>query len=136
MSANPFLLNTDDVLGFSYEAYIQKIRAISISSPQSYFDMRAEVLQKVKRDAVSNFYRTLFAVLTEGKDLAGNPIIKNQSGTPLVPGYPSQKTNSLAIAGASEMNSWCEKALEIILPDFNSIASHKLVVKGAGDVIE
>lgn len=140
MTNNVFELSTDDVLGFTYESFIQSIgltyESLAISSPQKYYDMRAEVLKKVKRDAVSNFYKTIFILLTEGKDLAGNPIIRNQYGAPLIVEYPSQKTNTFAISAASEMNQWCEKALDIVLPDFEKIASQKMVLKGLGDVVE
>ena len=134
--ANQFKLDTNDVLGLNYQKYCEKIKSLALSKPSEYFDLRQEVLEKVKADAVGNLYNTLFAVLSEGKDLAGNPIGK--LGTEkFVPCYPSQKINDFALGAATDMAEWINDAIDIILPDdFEKIAMGKLRLKGKGSSIE
>jgi hypothetical protein len=63
MSApNQFKLDTNDILGFSYEEYVSSIRALALSKPDEYFKLRRDVLQKVKKDAVGNLYKSCLKV--------------------------------------------------------------------------
>lgn len=134
--ANKFQLDTDDVLGFNYQAYVSEIRALALSRPAEYFELRSQVLQKVKSDAVGNLYKTFFNVLSTGKDLQGNPIGKLGTGN-YKPSYPSQKINDFAIGVASDLAEHINKAIDIILPDdFEKLASGKLNLKGRANVIE
>lgn len=87
---NKFFLDTDDVLGFGYQEYVASIRALALSKPAEYFNLRREVLKKVKIDAVSNLYKTLFNVLSSGTDIHSKPIGILGSGN-FKPNYPSQR---------------------------------------------
>lgn len=136
MADNKFKLDTDDVLGFNYQAYVAEIRSLALSKPAEYFQLRKEVLKKVKTDAVGNIYKTLFNVLSKGHDLTDHPIGKLGTGG-YVPAYPSQKINDFAIQVASDMADHINRAVDIILPDdFEKLASGKLSLKGRANVIE
>ena len=133
---NKFFLDTDDVLGFSYQEYVATVRALALSKPGDYFDLRREVLKKVKSDAVGRLYRTLFDVLSNGTDFDGRPISTLGTGN-FKPHYPSQKINDFCIQCASDLADHLNRAIDIILPnDFEQIASNKMSLKGRANMIE
>lgn len=133
---NKFFLDTDDVLGFGYQEYVASIRALALSKPAEYFNLRREVLKKVKIDAVSNLYKTLFNVLSSGTDIHSKPIGILGSGN-FKPNYPSQRINDFCIQVASDLADHINRAIDIILPDdFEELASGKMSLKGRGNVIE
>lgn len=132
---NKFQLDTNDVLGFSYQEYVADIRAMALAKPADYFLLRKEVLKSVKNDAVSALYKTLFNVLSKGTNLDGRPI--GRLGSELHPNYPSQKINDFCIQVASDLADHINRAIDIILPDdFEKLASGKLNLKGRANVIE
>ena len=133
---NKFFLDTDDVLGFGYQEYVASIRALALSKPAEYFNLRREVLKKVKIDAVSNLYKTLFNALSSGTDIHSKPIGILGSGN-FKPNYPSQRINDFCIQVASDLADHINRAIDIILPDdFEKLASGKMSLKGRGNVIE
>ena len=132
-----FRLNTDDVLGFNYQAYVADVRALALSKPDQYFKLRKDVLEKVRRDAVGDVYKTLFNVLSAGTDKAGAPIGTVFGRGVYIPHYPSQKINDFAIEVASDMADHINRAIDIILPDdFEKLAAGKLNLKGRANTID
>ena len=131
-----FFLNTQNVLGFEYQEYVASVRALALSKPAEYFELRREVLKKVKTDAVSNLYKTLFNVLSTGTDINSRPI-GVLGTTHYKPHFPSQKINDFCIGVASDLADHINRAIDIILPDdFEKLASGKMSLKGRGNVIE
>ena len=140
-SNNKFLLDTDDVLGFAFQEYLSSIRGLAISSPSEYYKLRAVLMKTIKRDAVGALYKTIFNALSLGADANGNAISAGGSTAlgraPLVPQFPSQKVNDLAIRVASVLGEELNKVVDILMPDeFESIASKKLAIKGASSSID
>ena len=132
-----FRLDTDDVLGFNYQAYVADVRALALSKPAEYFELRKEVLEKVRRDAVGDVYKTLFNVLSKGTDKNGNVIGAKFGAGSYIPNYPSQKINDFAIEVASDMADHINRAIDIILPDdFEKLAAGKLNLKGRANTID
>jgi ribonucleotide reductase beta subunit family protein with ferritin-like domain len=41
-STNKFFLDTNDSLGFAYQEYVADIRALALSKPAEYFQLRKE----------------------------------------------------------------------------------------------
>ena len=68
-SDDKFFLETDDVLGFTCAEYVSKVRGLALSKPSEYFELRANVMKKVKSDAVKNLYKSIFNVLSRGTDV-------------------------------------------------------------------
>lgn len=134
-TANKFLLDTDDVLGFNYASYTQSLRALSLSQPKLYFELRADVMKKVRSEAIGNLYKSLFNVLSAGRDSTGNTIgILGTKG--YIPCFPSDRTNNFVVEVARDMAAWIEKAIEIILPEtFDALASNKMSLKGKGEIV-
>ena len=141
MSVNKFELDTDDVLGFAFQEYLSSIRGLAISSPAEYYKLRAQLMKTIKRDAVGALYKSIFNALSLGCDVNGNPISAGGStslgrGT-LVPQFPSQKVNDLAIRVASVLGEELNKVVDILMPDeFENIAAKKLAIKGASSAID
>lgn len=135
--ANQFELNTNDVLGFDYEMYVSSIRALALSQPAKYFELRRQVLKTVKKDAVGSLYKTFFNVLSKGQDINGKEIGLLGSSEAYTPSYPSQKINSFALEVSSDLADHINRVIDIILPDdFEKIASAKLTLKGRGTNID
>ena len=133
---NKFVLDTSDVLGYNYQAYISSVRALALSEPKKYFAMRAEVMTKVRGDAIGSLYKSLFNVLTAGRDVDNHPIGSYLGTKGYVPCYPSDRTNNFVVECAREMAEWIEKAIDIILPDnFETLASSKMSLKGKGEIV-
>ena len=134
--SNKFELDTNDVLGLNYSAYVDNMRALALTKPGEYFTTRQQVQKKVKEDAVAQMYKTVFNILTLGANIANQPI--GILGTaPYIPGYPSHKVNDIAIQGAQIMAKFLDSVCNIILPgDFETLASSKMSLKGRANVIE
>ena len=131
--ATNFRVDTNDVLGFNYEAYIADVRAIALSDPSKYFALRKTVMEKVRRDAVGSIYTTFFNVLTAGTDVNDDAI----SGFDYKPCYPSDKVSLFAQKAAKHMTQFCNECVDIILPDnFEKLAERKLNIKGQANTIE
>jgi hypothetical protein len=134
-STNKFFLDTNDSLGFAYQEYVADIRALALSKPAEYFQLRKEVLKSVKNDAVSALYKTLFNVLSTGTTIQGRPI--GRLGSDFKPLYPSHLINDFCIGVASDLADHINRAVDIILPDsFEQLATGKLNLKGKANVIE
>ena len=112
------------------------MRALALTKPGEYFTLRQQVQKKVKEDAVAQVYKTVFNVLTLGKNSISQPIGLLGTGN-YIPGYPSQKVNNIAIQGARIMAEFLDSVCDIILPgDFETLASSKMALKGRANVIE
>ena len=128
-----FRIDSSNILGFDYEAYIADVRALALSNPAEYFKLRKIVMEKVRRDAVGSIYTTFFNVLTAGTDVNDDAI----SGFDYKPCYPSDKVSLFAQKAAKHMTQFCNECVDIILPDnFEKLAERKLNIKGQANTIE
>jgi hypothetical protein len=132
---NQFQLNPANVLAYEFQLYISNIKALALSKPDKFFQLRAEVIQQLKIDAVSNLYKSVFELLTTGRALNKRPIgsdVRLGEGQ-LIPRYPSQLVNDICISMASDLGKALDNAIEIILPsDFESLSNSQLKLKGKG----
>ena len=129
---NKFELDVNDVLGFSYQEYVQHLRGVALSTPASYMTLRSDVMKALKRKTVGDLYKTIFACMTKGT-LDG----ARQLGTgKFVPCYPSQQVNDLCIKIASDLADHLNVVCDIVVPDFESIANGKMALKGQASHID
>ena len=129
--ANPFELSTIDVLGSSYRTYISEVRALSLTSPKQYFALRTELSKKIVDDTVSQMYKSVFKALTKGMthaDVALSTTTNYGAGNgALIPGYPSQKANIIAMKISENLESELLAVLDILMPvSFDNIMSSSL----------
>ena len=136
--AEKFRLDTDDILGFSYQEYINKQRGLAISNPSAYFTLRANVMKRVKRDAVGALYKTIFNALSLGQDAKEQPLDSTNLGSSSsIPKYPSNLINDIAISISASLASSLDQVVDILLPnDFDKIATSKLTVKAGAKTID
>lgn len=132
MSANKFELDVNDVLGFSYQEYVQHLRGVALSTPAAYMALRSDVMKAVKRKTVGDLYKTIFDVMTKG-DIAGVPTLGRGK---YVPCFPSQQVNDLCIKIASDLADHLNVVCDHIVPDFESIANGKMALKGQASHID
>lgn len=99
--ANIFELSTIDVLGSSGRSYISEVRALSLTNSKNYFLLRNELSKKIVDDVVSQMYKSIFKALTKGTTHNDNALssgaVSYGGGGGLIPGYPSQKANIIAM---------------------------------------
>ena len=134
-----FFLETDDVLGFSYQSYLSSIRGHSLAKPSEYYQMRAAVTQSVISEAVRNLYTTIFQILKNGRKFDGGVIANSHGfGTGnFVPNFPSHKINDYNIEISSILGDALNKIIDILLPDdFTKLASAKLSIQGKSASID
>ena len=126
--ANIFELSTVDVLGSSFRSYISDIRALSLTNSKNYFILRNELSKKIVDDTVSQMYKSIFKALTKGtthNDNALSTTVTYGVGAgALIPGYPSQKANIIAMRISEMLESELLSVLDILMPvSFDNIMS-------------
>ena len=129
--ANIFELNTLDVLGSGFRTYLTDVRALSLTNPKGYFLLRKEISTKIVDIPVSLIYKTIFLALTKGTNVEGealSEVIPYGAGREcLIPQYPSQKANIIAMRLAEIMEQEMEHILETLMPlSFDNVASTSL----------
>ena len=130
---NIFELNTSDVLGSNFRAFTSKIKGLSLTNSSEYFSARSSLSKSLCDDIVSNLYKTVFKALTLGNKINGDPIyrgtvvIGGNGGTAIIPGYPSQKANILAMRLCEMLESELQEILNILMPiSFSTVAEQAL----------
>ena len=110
-------------LGMEYKAYKNDLYALAISKPSEYFLLRKNVIQSVKTDAVGNIYTTFKNILSEGKALNGNSLIRTTDNIVYEPRYMNQDIGIIALKAAETLDAILDEVIEIILPqNFKNLA--------------
>lgn len=130
-STTQFRIPVNDYLGHEYSAFRDRLFAMAISNPSSYFSMREAIVKDVKSEAVKNLYNVIYDTMTVGR--VGNRNI-NQGGInfDFKPHVPPQKVNEISLGAAKTLDKILDDILDIIIPiDYHSIASKRLEMKGS-----
>ena len=135
-----FEINTEDYLGLGYDSYKNDVYALALSKPSEYFSLRREVMQKVKKDSITNIYQSFYNVLSKGQDVTGAPIraltVSTLNGGK-GPQYPAQKVSELALQSARTLDEILNEVIDIILPaDYEILANKRAVQHSKGSVID
>ena len=133
-----FKVDTADLLGFKYQAYIAACRGLALSKPDLYFEMRAQVMEGVRAKIIEDLYNTLYAAMSVGRDKSGAEIFPGGKfgHTVFVPNYPQDKINVFCVEAVTNMSDDINRCMDIILPDdFEKLAAGKLNLKGRGETI-
>ena len=127
-----FKLDTADYLSIEYSAFRDDMLELALSKPSDYFALRKKVLQKVKKDAVANMYKTYYNLLSAGLDLEDQPI-----DDLFKPHYPKQLVNQFALGAAKTIDKIAEDAIELLLPrNYKDIANERTSTKSKGEMIQ
>ena len=60
MSVNNFQVNILDVLGLQFNEYLSKVKALSLTNPTKYSEIRIAVSTIIINNAMHDLYLTLF----------------------------------------------------------------------------
>ena len=139
----PFQVNPNNFLGLEYATYRKKLYSIAISQPKEYVTQVSIVDSKVKKAAISQLYKTIFYLLTEGRIAApdgskGEQVIFDtlNGNIPLQPSYPSQKVNEICLGLSATMEQALDEIINYLLPvDFSQILSSKLTSQGNASIV-
>jgi hypothetical protein len=67
MSTADFNVNPNNYLGHDYRNFKTILYKLSLTNPESYFQLRENILRAVQQDAVKNMYATIFKLLDAGR---------------------------------------------------------------------
>ena len=123
-----FQLKVGEVLGFKYQSFIGKQKALAISNPDKYYKERNLLDSEIKEGIATKIYDDLYVVLTKGSSVSAFT-----SGEPQ---YPPQKINDLVLDLVASLAEELADVVNLIYPDdFMKIADSKLVIKQKGEAI-
>ena len=122
MNFKPFIPNYN---GYEYEAYINKMKTMSITKPTEYGDMRVQVIENLKSTMMTSVFEKYYDLLTDCK---GYPEMKNYK-----PSYPRQKAFKFAQGIVDVLDEVANKCIDIILPNqHDGFANLQNAIKALG----
>ena len=124
-----FQLNVGEVLGFKYQSFISKQKALAISNPEKYYKERDQLDLEIKQGIATSIYDKLFHLLNAGTGITN----AMSSGSPC---YPPQKINDLVLDLVASLAGELADVVNIVFPDdFQKIADSRLVIKQKGESV-
>ena len=138
MSVNNFQVNILDVLGLQFNEYLSKVKALSLTNPTNYSEIRIKVSTIIINNAMRDLYLTLFHALTSGnlKDGTSSLIVGSYgNGSPLIPSYPSQMASEYAISICRAMEIELRKIVELLFPSsYTNVANQVIAIGTKGEI--
>ena len=110
-----FKLNPANQLGLDYQKSRAKLMSLALTKPEKYYELRAQVIEKLTVEQVKNIYNQYWDILSEGKISATDRL--TYDGTdPFKPGMPESKIGEFALRCANAIREIAEDAVEELLP--------------------
>ena len=138
MSVNNFQVNILDVLGLQFNEYLSKVKALSLTNPTKYSEIRIKVSTIIINNAMHDLYLTLFHALTSGnlKDGTSSLVVGSYgNGSSLIPSYPSQMASEYSISICRGMEIELRKIVELLFPSsYNNVANQVLAIGTKGQI--
>ena len=138
MSVNNFQVNILDVLGLQFNEYLSKVKALSLTNPTKYSEIRIAVSTIIINNAMHDLYLTLFHALTGGNQNSGkSALIENTYGlgSQLIPSYPSQMASEYAISICRAMEIELRKIVELLFPSsYTNVANQVIAIGTKGEI--
>jgi hypothetical protein len=128
-----FKVEPSNYLGHDFQCYCNEVYALALSHPEKYFEMRKNVLNKLKKDEMIKVYDLFYDLLVDGTITTGVGINATTSNVvnDFKPSYPKQKVAQIALSASSTLENILNEVIEIILPiDFKNIALRRLSDRG------
>ena len=138
MSDFNFKIDPSNYAGIDHEAYRSDMLQLALSQPTVYTQLRKDVLQTVKKEAVNTQYAIYYNLLTKGKKPDQTSILSATASSGLgtganplfVPHVPNQIVNEFALKASKTIDRIAEEAIEMILPsDWKQIADNRTFSK-------
>ncbi len=140
MSDFNFKIDPSNYGGIDHEAYRSDMLQLALSQPTVYTQLRKDVLQAVKKEAVNSQYAIYFYLLTLGCKPTPDgkrPGVSILNKTPSIgqeslfrPNVPYQIVNEFSLKASKTIDRIAEEAIEMILPaDWKEIADNRTFTK-------
>ena len=129
MSDN-FKVNVNNYLANDYNTFKTELYRVALTSPETYFKLRKNLLEKVSYGAIGKLYDSFFNALSQGIDSDGRPLFQID-GKNIAPSYPNQKINQFCLDASVTLNEIINDMVEILMPiDFNQLMNKRLASVG------
>lgn len=139
MSVNNFQVDVLNVLGLNFNDYLSKVKALSLTNPTKYSEIRIEVSSIIINNAMHDLYLTLFHALTKGNNKDGKSCLINGkygAGSDLVPSYPSQLSSKYSISISRAMEQELRKIVELLFPSaYTNVANEVISIGTKGSIV-
>ncbi len=133
MSDFDFKINPSNYAGIDHEAYRSDMLQLALAQPTVYTQLRKDVLQTGKKEAVNTQYAIYYHLLTKGQNPDGSSVLSRTSSRGVkefVPHVPNQLVNEFALKASQTIDRIAEEAIEMILPaDWKQIADNRTFSK-------
>ena len=141
-----FKIDTKNYLGMDHEAYKTKLFQLAITKPEAYFELREQVLNNVKTQAVATQYNIYYHLLSKGTKTDGSSYVVTPASMAaslpagglagiFKPCVPLQDTNQFALKASKTIDAICEEAIEMLIPmDYKEIAEKRLKKRTEGNL--
>jgi hypothetical protein len=136
MSNFNFKIDPSNYAGIDHEAYRSDMLQLALSQPTVYTQLRKDVLQLVKKEAVNTQYAIYYSLLTKGETPEGTSILNSRGSNSQAqagvfkPHVPNQVVNEFALKASKTIDRIAEEAIEMILPaDWKQIADNRTFTK-------
>ena len=121
-----------DHLGLNYKSYVDKVYALALKNPTTYYESRDKTKQLLIKKLITDSFDTIFDLLRYGQ-------IGDEMVTPsdYVPSYTTVKCQNYGMDVAKTFEiEIVDKVLEILFPaDFQSLAKNSMIAKAATNSI-
>jgi hypothetical protein len=114
-----FKVDTSNHSGLDFETYKSKMKTFAMTKPAEYAEMRLEIIDKVKKDAMKAIYNTFYNLLTNGKMPDGTSYVSKREWRDLFePKMNYQEVSNVALGAVKTYHNMVDKALEDVIPDY------------------
>lgn len=123
-------IDINNFLSDDYNTFKKKIFTLAVSNTQQYFEDREAILKLVKHELTSNMFKTVYNLLTMGKDAKGSTHIVVFSGKELAPRMPVQQVQNQAISCANAIHEMLTELIDDLFPlEADDIFKKKLITQ-------
>lgn len=126
-----FFIDITNELGLNYKKQRAALMGVALSKPGNYYQLRAELVEKLTTAQVKHAYKLYWELLKNGVVGGENPIQQkytdeNNGTCYLKPDLPEHLINKFASRVAVTIEEIAEEAVNLILPDdFLKLAQEK-----------
>ncbi len=136
-----FKINVSNYFGVDHEKYLDELQAYAITNPSSYMQMRAAIIDKVKKSNMEMIYNLFYNLLTTGNDQTGGAHILALTPGPggaweaiFRPNMSIQDVSEKALSAVKTMNKIIDDVMNDLIPNnFLKITHDVQRTKAAGD---
>ena len=125
-----FYINIANELGLSYKKQRAALLGTALAKPANYYNLRAEIVEKLTVKQVEQAYKTYWDLLKLGHLPGTNQPIEYKDGgdndAKLVPDLPEHLINKFSSRVAATLEEIAEECVSMIMPDdFLKLAQEK-----------